>query len=388
MKNKISDKDLLELCLDDRFRAYKRFNLEVPKMKKWNIDLIGKILMVLYNSIGKNQAGSIIFIDEVQNGSMIGIMKNAVSHCKKPYSIMNFRETKVENHVKLGYIFPLSSIILTLLTQAYFMFLSVIVGVEKTNQRSSSQLISQMQKITARVYKLGVSEAYVMTDHNFYSTIFCNNPEIRTSVLQHGLIMDKSYYKVVLADRFCAWGNRSKELLDNDKRVEITGTYKFDGMSEKGKIISEKEKSLLFFVSDLDFDKVAEKLDRLLHIAEESGYHLKVKLHPGSFFKNTGLKEKFPDVDFFKEERIWNIDFSIGIIENSTVLIDLLYLSKPYIIFNENAGYFEPYPEIPLARSTEELLEILRNITKIDYSSFNKNILSDELNGGRCSIFG
>lgn len=385
MKRKINLENLLVLVLDDRFRAFTRFDLEVPKKKMLNIDLIGKMLMFYRNSIGKIHSEAMVFVDEVQNGSMIGIMENSIRHCAEPYSIMNFREVKGKEHVKLGYFFPFFNIIAVIISQAFFIIFSTLIGLEKANRYSSAALIRQTEKIIDRVHKLGGNNVYVMTDHNFYSTIICNNKEIKSNVLQHGLIMDKSFYKVVLADRFCAWGKRSRELLDNDGRIEVTGTYKFDGLRDNSRKCEEK--SILFFVSDMDFEKVAEKIsDILIHVAK-CGYQLKVKLHPGSFFSNTGLKEKFPDVQFYKEEKIWDIDFSVGIVDNSTVLIDLLYLEKPYVIFNKDAGYFEPYHNIPVAHNASELFAVLQAIDSIDYSSVSKLILFEELNDEKCNIF-
>ena len=385
MKRKINLENLLVLVLDDRFRAFTRFDLEVPKKKMLNIDLIGKMLMFYRNSIGKIHSEAMVFVDEVQNGSMIGIMENSIRHCAEPYSIMNFREVKGKEHVKLGYFFPFFNIIAVIISQAFFIIFSTLIGLEKANRYSSAALIRKTEKIIDRVHKLGGNNVYVMTDHNFYSTIICNNKEIKSNVLQHGLIMDKSFYKVVLADRFCAWGKRSRELLDNDGRIEVTGTYKFDGLRDNSRKCEEK--SILFFVSDMDFEKVAEKIsDILIHVAK-CGYQLKVKLHPGSFFSNTGLKEKFPDVQFYKEEKIWDIDFSVGVVDNSTVLIDLLYLEKPYVIFNKDAGYFEPYHNIPVAHNASELFAVLQAIDSIDYSSVSKLILFEELNDEKCNIF-
>jgi len=384
MDLKISKKELLKLCLQDRDHPFKLFNKKMPISKKMNLDLLVKMIYFFINCIGKHFAEKIIFVDEVKNNSMIINMHNTMRICPKRYCIANFREIKRGKHLKLGILYPIIAMLKILICFGVLLLIFPFLGCKKFREYSALCFIGEMQNVHKKMSDIGVDCEFVMTDHNFYSTALCNSLSIHSCILQHGLIQDKYLYQPVLADCFYAWGKRSKELLEKTGKIIVSGTYKFNNLKPVDKHLTKK---ILFCVSDLNFAEVANKIFDIKSVAVSLGYILNVKLHPGSFFNDSGLEEKFIGVQFFKEEQLSDLSFDIAIIENSTILIDMLYLNKPYIIYANSAGYFYPYETIPLAKNKRELAYLLENISTIDYKTLKDIVLKEELNDGICSIF-
>lgn len=382
MKNKKGIKEMFTICISDRYNAFSQ--LTIPLKKRLNCDLILKYVVLLINSFGLRKRKGIIFVDEVNNSSMYTNLINTYNHCPGNNSIISLRKITFNNHVKCGYFFALYQFIVLFFGHICIYLISLVFGIKFIKKYSTLLLILLFQQYVDRILFNKKVMVYVMTDHNFYSSIVCNNGNVDSYVLQHGLIFGKDFYNISLADHFIAWGNRSKEILDNDTRIIVKGTYKFENLEE---IISKENKVILYCVSILDFSLVSEKIKALTKIAKQTGYKLAVKIHPGSLFNSFKLDKEYKNISFYKEEKLSDINFDIAIIENSTILIDMLFLKKKFIIFDQNDGYFSRYKSIPMANNENELIKNVINIDKYDYNNIRVTIFKEELNEGKCVIF-
>lgn len=378
--------DVLDTCIDDRFRLTIRTGEKIPYSKLMNFDLLCKFGVMCINSIGRPTKGSLFFVDEVKNGSMIINLHNTMKICSEKFSVVDFRNLGTSGHIKTGRVIPLVKLASTCIASLFLFLATPFLGMKRANQISSLLLIRQMSSFISAWIRQGYSVAYVMTDHNFYSTIICNFQDIESNVLQHGLILDASYYHVYAADHFLAWGKHSEKLMNDPEHVRVTGTCKFSCISTSPNLPA-KEKKVLYCVSSRNYEEVRKKTNDLKKLFNEQGYQFAVKLHPGSGFRAADLVAENSDVEFYKEELLQDIPFTLGIIENSTVLMDLMYLNKPYIIFDSSRGYFSEYPDVPLARSIDDLPEVISQAEKTDYKVLKNKIMEQELNSGCCEIF-
>ena len=381
---KMSDKKynydrLLKICMDDRFRAMKRLNVHISKIKILNIDLVVKLLILYINSFGKRTKKKIAFIDEVRNISMINNLYNTIIHCPNEFSIIRLRDKHNDKkNLKVGYCWPLVQLVIVLIKTVGMLIASPFFGMNNT----SNMLIKAMEKYLKRINEQGYKTIYSMTDHNFFSTICCAFPGIYSNVIQHGIILDVTYFSPITTDRFLAWGNHSKQIL-NDPRVIVTGTYKFENI-KKSK--TKDDNCVLFCISSTDKELLKKKIRSLIHICKLLNFRLKVLNHPGSYFDNLGLEKLFPSVEIIKEIPVDKLDFSIAVIENSTILIDLIYMNKPYVIYDDLLEYFNQY-SIPASNDFEKIYKSIKNYRTIDYNSINDKIIEQELNNNECSIF-
>ena len=377
--------ELLHICTDDRFRFMKK----IPAMKKYNFDLLAKMLMMLCQSVGKRDSAPVLFVDEVRNRSMMGNLHNTIQCCPHEYRVINFRERKsCYPHVKIGVLKPVLLLLAVVMGHVGIYLACLLKKSDWANEHSSSLLIWAFQSYLRSVGCGSGQKVYCMSDHNFYSTIACVCPEFESYVLQHGLVMDTTYYYPVLADHFLAWGKRSLALMKNDPKVDVVGTFKFAELKSR---LSSGSKTILYCVSITDMKVVGDKIADLLKFAEENCFKLKVKMHPGNFYHSNVLENRFKgaDIEFFKECNVDDIDFEVAVIENSTILIDLLFLDKPILIFDrKSGGYFKDYEnELPWAESVDELQAAFNKALDGNFDQVREVIMHNELHDGRCSIW-
>ena len=380
--------EIAQICTDDRFRFMNRVGMKIPFTKKINLDLLVKLLIMLSRSCGKPANETCIFVDEVKNRSMIGNLHNTIDACGRPFSVMNYRNGKCKYpHVKIGIFLPVWYMLLALLAHFGLYLCLPFAGTGWVNRKSTGVLIGISQKYNRRLRGENI-RVYAMTDHNFYSTVICCDERFDSYVIQHGLLLDETYYYPVYAKHFLAWGSRSKALLHNDPKAMVVGTYKFAGLERRtGK--PDARKKLLYCVSITDMDLVAKKI-RALRRVVGGDCTLMVKMHPGSLYSNERLEEEFQGsgIAFYKECTISEIDFDMAVIENSTVLIDLLFLGKPFFIFDTRKGYFAEYGDlVPWCEGEEDLADALESVKSCDVDRIRGAILDRELNGDRCDIW-
>lgn len=390
----MKDEELRDFIYELRNWYFNTLDVKVPLTKRLNLDLLVKFCILCFNSIGKCAVNEILFLDEVANKNMRDNLKCSMNHCNKPYSVLNFLDRSSNQfHVKLGLFCPMCLIVQAIILVCIEYFLIPMKGIENIRKSTSNTLVILFSKYLRKLHGKA-KNIYCMTDHNFFSTIACVDNYFYSSVIQHGLWLSDEFGEQVLADRICVWGERSKEIIKSKKVIDITGTYKFDkllkinGNSIEYKNSNSKKNILLYCISELNQDIVIEKTKTIFHIAEKNGFMLKVKTHPGFGFPLKDLQKQFPDIEFYKECDISEIDFSVGICENSTVLLDILCLGKKIIVFDSNIGYFSKYENIiPWASCSEELNSIICNIEDFNLEVVRDILFKCELNNNVCTIF-
>ena len=384
--------DIIETTILDRENSFK--GKKKSFVKKYCLDLIAKFLFLLVNSFGKDNIKNeefSIFVDEIDNSSMRNNLIATIQLAERKdikYRMLEFyRFNSGDNHLKIGYLKP---IFLTII-----LFFEVFVAIiSKIFRKETLSELIQYHLIKCFILYLknlsSINKYYIMTDHHFYSSILAMIDEYNTYVIQHGLILDKRFYYPIRAKHFCAWGEHSKELLCNDPKVIVTGTKKFDDYLFHKNSINKTINKILYCISSLDNEAVSNKIRDIYEVVTEKGLSLNVKCHPGSMFDVNIWKKEFLDyhITFYKEEKLDEIDFDLAISENSTINIDFVCLRKPFIIFDNDIGYFDLYKDfLPVCKSKEELLYLLDNIDNIDYSAIEHSIIKNELNDNKCVIF-
>ncbi len=355
-------------------------------VKHNHIDLVIKYIIFLFNCCGryKRSRSAYIFLDEIRNSSMhnnmLATYEKLTSSGSNAYYCSFYERSG--NSIKLGIAHSVKEIILTLLSLAYF---SILTGfIHNTPDRILKFLVDRYTGQLDRISEK--TSIFLMTDHHFFSSVTAMHGKQRTLVLQHGLIMDQRFYYPIRATKFLAWGERSREIQYNDAKVEVTGTYKFSQISA---MTLSEIKTLIFCVNSHDDQAVKQKIDILYEICQEYGYHLIVKCHPGSLF---GLKQwtdmyTGKPITFYKEERLQDIPFDAAVTENSTIIIDLIAMGKPFVLFDDINGYFSEYEQlIPHGSEKKEIADIINNLGNIDFERILSVLLNREINNGVCSI--
>ena len=380
---------ICERCIDDRFRFMIERGIGIPRIKRYNVDLLAKFVYVMLHSVGKPFSVPVVFFDEVNNRSMIDNLYATAAHCDQEHAFVCMRELKNHRrHVKAGWVWPLVLLLAAAAAHLVLYAGALFLPWERINAGSTRVLVRLFHSYLKRLGCAG-AKVYCMTDHNFYSHILCSDRSFESCVIQHGLLLDMSYYYPVYADHFLAWGERSRELMPEDAKVTVTGTYKFSRLKPLAPE-QEGEKSLLYCVSIPNTELVLDKIEKILRVLEGTGYKLKVKMHPGSFFSTEELEKRYgnANMEIYKECLISDISFSMAIIENSTVLLDLLYMEKPFIIYDEKDGYFRDYQEfIPWTTDEKGLGAQLRRAEQTDFRQVWDQIYARELNGNKQSFW-
>ena len=380
--------NILQVCEDDRFRFMRKNNMKIPAVKKMNVDLLAKFSSLMLKSMGKKNPKQIVFVDEVNNKSMYENLHATIGHCKEEYGIINLRtKGKHPADVKAGWLLPVGLLVKVLILHALIYVTMCFKDWESANRASEKVLIRAFSKYLESAIA-PKSRIYCMTDHNFFSTITCSNKKFETFVIQHGLVMDKSYYYPIIADHFLAWGERSKEQLDNDPKVIVAGTYKFEKLKKTED--TSAEKSIAYCVSLVNTQVVTNKIRALYEVSKKLNFKLKVKMHPGSLFSNERYEAEFAntDIEFYKECSLSDMTFSCAVIENSTILLDLQAMGKPFMIFDDINGYFSLYADdLPWISDEQHLEEAIHDLFRLEDNNLKGKCVQNELNGGVCEIF-
>ncbi len=382
----MSEMELEEICYKDRIHSLE--HVQVSWRKKNAFDLLFKYFIFMINSIGRDNRGTVdyLFVNEIKNSNMANNLiktKEVFDFHGESTALLSFYERCKDRHIKLGRFFPISEILVTGI-KSIPIIISAFSG-KPQDKRLIKMLCLRFEKIVR--WKLSAKEIYLMTDHHFFSSIIAIERSGISSVIQHGLVMDKRFYYPIRAGRFLAWGSRSKELEFNDPKVDISGTYKFCDLNPPH---NENEELWLFCIGSLNNEEVKRKLDILIDITKRHGIHLAVKCHPGSLFDVKQWKElyKNDNIIFYKEELLQTLAFDLAISENSTVIMDLIAMRKPFILFDNINGYFAEYAEIiPHGNNMKEIDMIIEQITSIDFNKIAATLAERELNSGNCIIY-
>lgn len=382
---------IADMCYNDRKAALEK--VRIGWLKKNGLDLLVKYFIVMINSTGISNIQSMkyIFVDEVNNNNMrnnlVETMYQFQNYGEKVGLISFYRGCIGKNCIKFGFLNPIKELVY-LSFLCIPIFFKILFGVCQDKQ-VITLLTKRYTQFLKNTLKENVSEIYLMTDYNFFSTIIAMQCSEKCSVMQHGLLMDTRFYYPIRAGRFLAWSEHSKEIQKFDKKVEIVGTYKFLKM-KKNDVFCTRFNKVLFCIGSLEKQIVKEKIDVLKEIAMDNNLELLVKCHPGSLFDLQYWKDLYKgcNIEFYKNELIQNIDFDIAVTETSTVILDLISLNKPFILFDECGGYFSEYEGlIPRGTTKEKLESILRQIDTINFEHIIAELKRRELNNGNCIIY-
>lgn len=378
---------IYELCYIDRENTYGKTKKIFRKM---NLDLLIKLVFLYINSIGIKQnckEKMILFVDEINNMNSKNNLNNTFGNIEFEHKyFLNFNEIKGKNHFKIGFLAPILNIVILILEMIFFVPI-YLISLKKYQEIVMKMCINRIKRVLRKYSDLKI---VVMSDHHFFSTI-CSVICSDSYVLQHGLIMQKEYYYPIRASHFCAWGEHTYELLNNDSKIIITGTYKFDDLKKTNTTISKNisKKTYLFFFSSLDEKKVEYKIKTLYKISKDLGFNLSVKCHQGSLFDLKYWKDLFKgcDITFYKEENISELDFDLAISENSTVILDLIMMNKSFIIFDDSNGYFgNLFDIIPNGNDEKSVSKSLSNIEDFNFNELYEKIIKYEINNNKCIL--
>lgn len=379
---------MFEELLKDRNNCFEKVNAGFTK--RCYVDLFLKEIILLVNSVGKKnykKFEGVYFVNEVKNSNMsrnLEKSKEAAESALINTLTLEFYQIKRVGGLRIGFFRPIFLMVAILTTYSLSFVLGTICG---NNYTISFYLLIWGFKAFLKSFNFGSCNVFLMTDHHFFSSIIAMENDENTYVLQHGLILNKKFYYPIRAGHFCAWGKHSLKLLNYDPKATITGTLKFVDVN---KSISKKTEKIIYCISSLNQNAVEKKIDIISEVADLFGYKFLVKCHPGSMYNLDYWTDKYrgSDITFFKDERIEDIDFDVAISENSTINIDLAVMNKPFVIFDEEVGYFEEYMDVlAVCSSKEKLIEILGHLDSIDFETINSRIIKNELNNNLCTLF-
>lgn len=380
---------LINDCLDDRNDALA--DLRLNWYKRNGFDLTLKFFILLYNSLGlcNCKDNSFIFVDEIKNSSMsnnlMDTQKQFDAAGKKTLE-MHFFNVQRRNHIHIGF-FSGTLLGMTVL----FSIIPIIIfslfskNVLKQNMYILIWAFNQYLK-----YFEDRKVMYVMmTDHHFYSSIIGHIYEKNSIVLQHGLIYRPEYFEP-RAGHILVWGKNSLDKLKNKNKAIISGTFKYSKILESNysnKII----KRIMFCINSKDHEIVKQKIRVIYLVANELGMRLLVKCHPGSIYNDNDVIQEFreTEIEFEKEKLIKDLDFDIAVMEDSTAILDVLLLKKPFIFYDKDGKYpyFTLYGNLlPRAETAEQMVNLIKNHKDIDYETIIDRLLDLEVNGNRCTI--
>lgn len=375
-----NNSEILRDCVGDRKKVISMG--QNSWLRRCGIDLLIKMFLLLFNSIGLKSSQNAIFVDEVQNANMQNnLQQTADLTLNGRATFFRFHKIERKNHCRTGVLWTISQLILLFLKAIPYCASFLARGGE-LNTPLMGLLIVEM---SAYLDRLSEKQAYVlMTDHHFYSTVVAERCPY-SIVLQHGLIQDIRFFSPVRASAICCWSNKSARLINSSKAI-VTGTLKFkmkDGPNSE-LVPREASKVLICLSFSQTSEAVILRLKPILEMKSIYGYKLLIKLHPGSLSPEvSSIKSDLGDgVEIYKEETIESLDFDFAIIEESTAVLDVACMGIPFILCpNSNCSYFSEYEGIlPMARTDDELIDELNNFTYQYWKNGADYLLEREIN--------
>lgn len=377
----------LKRCLFDRANYLNM--IEHSLIRKCGFDLFVKYCILLFNSVGKQKKSQVLYVDEVNNpNARNNLQKTAKKVHGKEAVYLRFYSFDRSSHCRLGYVWPIKEAIRCFPIILISLFSAAFLR-EPMQVFPLRYLVKAIKRYIGRVE--GIELFILMSDHQFFSTIFASEKCIESIVLQHGLIQDKRFYSPVYADRFFGWSKKSLQLLGTN-RVVVTGTYKFEPQANSNKTIvfNSQMRLLVCFSSSKTSKDISKRLKPILALRDQYHFRLLLKMHPGSIFSLDSLAEfsKDDSVEIYKEEKIEDISFDFAFAEESTAVLDIASMGKPFILCEDtNGGYFSEYRGIlPIALTPHEVIELFNSF---DMQSFQEGcavLLENEILSGRCLI--
>ena len=376
--------EIIQACISDRTIAFE--DSTIGFVKKHNIDLSVKILVLLLNSFKRGKYCKYVFVDEVKNSNMANNLEETERVFKKRVSI---RKLSFYNFNKHGSIVPHKKLLSYIWRIIWKTIACTVISI--WNKEKSEKILLSTIGLTFIDYikQDGIDDTWfvLMSDYHFFSSILAMVWPKKCFVLQHGLKIDDTLCYPIRADYYLAWGERSKSLLYNDPKVIITGTYKYREIKSTPK---DECFTVLFCIGSRDMDRVLEKIDATIAAFKDIKHRLIIKCHPGSLYSDRILIDKYrnQNIRIEKESLLQDIPFSLAVTESSTAIMDFVALKKPFIVYDTGMSYFSAYKNIiPTVRNEEELCLLANRINDIDFEKINQILITEELNNGNCNIF-
>lgn len=389
MNEKIAHSDLVSLCQKDRKIAYAKSN--IGWAKKNGLDILVKYFILLANSFGEKTTlnNAYVFVDEVKNSNM----NNNLYQTKEEFTLhgentsqLCFYKWNPTNHFKVG-IYTALILIVRVIVCSINATLRSLLRKKDIEKFVISQTIYLFRDYISNIRDNGV-HYMLMTDYNLFSSIIAIDESEKSTVIQHGLQMDDLLCYPIRAARYFAWGINTKQIMNNDPKILVTGTYKFNDMKKYS--YRRDFSTILFCIGSLDYETVNIKIDNVIRIGRNKGYKCIIKCHPGSLYNSEYWKKLYQNepVTIYKEELLQDIEFDLAITESSTAIMDFISLEKPFILYDRKESYFGKYDKIlPRCESYDELSIIIEQLDSLDFDKINKYLIDHELNSGKCTIY-
>ena len=380
-------KSTIEHCLEDRNNVGMLGHDSLARA--CGFDLLAKILVLYCNSIGLRTEQKALFVDEINNPSARNnLQRTAHLTMNGEETYLRFYSFKRKQHCRTGIIWTIIHIILAVLK------IMPTLGINAAKSRILDQKLAKhfAGEMVAYLNRCGNTNLYIlMTDHHFYSTVIAESCS-DSIVLQHGLIQDIRFFSPVRASAICCWSKKSADIIGSSKAL-VTGTYKFqkvDAFKAFAAIPSESDRVLVCLSSSKTVDEIRRRLGPVCGLAKRYGFHIAVKMHPGSLFSLNELKDfaEVESIEFYKDERIEEISFDFAIIEQSTAVIDIACLGIPFIVCSENRDmYFAEYDKVlPIAYSETELIEQFESFSYSNWKNAVNVLLEREVNDCKSTL--
>lgn len=187
---------------------------------------------------------------------------------------------------------------------------------------------------------------------------FCNNLNVTTMTLQHGIFAKKAVVKSLgdtalelshsISDYYLAWNQYTKDeaikVGVNPDKIVVLGVPKFINVDNPAKPLKSQDNTFGVILNNFDFDKHNRKLiDMANQISEKLGLKYVVRYHPAlkpDIYKDL-CGDNFIRNDNHKTIAEYAESVSFTIISSSSVFIDLLMLKHPVfrLCVNEDDTY-------------------------------------------------
>lgn len=169
--------------------------------------------------------------------------------------------------------------------------------------------------------------------------------DVKTTVIQHGLILNEAFYFPSNAQVFRAWGELSRQHFRSrhpNGRLVVTGRYKEDRLRKSENFVAPREDRLSILAATSfrgeDLKQMVGAISEIITSPEHQRTVIAVKLHPATkaaWRVRLWLRRSIPGV-LIQLEDIEDLAFSHDILltKNSTSAVDFLLLGKPVIFLD------------------------------------------------------
>lgn len=197
------------------------------------------------------------------------------------------------------------------------------------------------------------------------SIIFALNQRkgTKTIVLQHGLILDKTFYFPTNAREFRAWGELSRQHFYSrhpDGALTVKGRYKKDEVRKSDHFVPVNKSCLAILAATSfrrdDLDQMIDAMRNCMRLLEKEQAVCAIKLHPatkGALWLRWWIRKQLPNILFETDDmEDLAVKYDVLITRNSTSAIDFLLLGKPVVFLEYGRG---PFPSLDYGLTLHDL---------------------------------